>query len=80
MKDGARNTEAPGRQGAGYREVGCGTLSFYDAEGERLSTVTDEALGDALAAGRRPGHPAAPDQSPPPLPRATGPPLFRWAA
>jgi len=24
---------------AGYQEVGCGTLSFYDAEGDRLSTV-----------------------------------------
>jgi len=23
---------------AGYKEVGCGTLSFYDAEGERLAT------------------------------------------
>jgi hypothetical protein len=47
MKDGARaqkrqdakeqgkHTRGP----AGYQEVGCGTLSFYDAEGERLSTV-----------------------------------------
>jgi hypothetical protein len=47
MKDGARaqKREDAKEQGkhtcgpAGYQEVGCGTLSFYDAEGERLSTV-----------------------------------------
>ena len=47
MKDGARHakreaTFAEGKhtQGpAGYQEVGCATLSFYDAEGERLSTL-----------------------------------------
>ena len=47
MKDGARTQkrQEAKEQGkhtcgpAGYREVGCGTLSFYDAEGERLSTV-----------------------------------------
>ena len=47
MKDGARSakraaTLAAGKhtQGpAGYQEVGCATLSFYDAEGERLSTL-----------------------------------------
>jgi len=47
MKDGARkqkrqDAEAQGRNPcgpAGYQELGCGTLSFYDAEGERLSTV-----------------------------------------
>jgi hypothetical protein len=47
MKDGARkqkrqDAEAQGKHPcgpAGYQEVGCGTLSFYDAEGERLSTV-----------------------------------------
>ena len=53
---------------AGYQEVGCGTLSFYDAEGERLSTVRlarmpekhkatlKDALSQELAAvlGQRP--------------------------
>ena len=47
MKDGARSakreaTLAAGKrtQGpAGYQEVGCATLSFYDTEGERWSTV-----------------------------------------
>ncbi len=47
MKDGARTqkrqeTQEQGKHTcgpAGYQEVGCGTLSFYDAEGERLSTV-----------------------------------------
>ncbi|MGH8471079.1 MAG: hypothetical protein ACREVJ_01130 [Gammaproteobacteria bacterium] len=47
MKDGARTQkrQEAKEQGkhtcgpAGYQEVGCGTLSFYDAEGERLSTV-----------------------------------------
>jgi len=24
---------------AGYREVGCGTVSLYDGEGQRLSTI-----------------------------------------
>jgi hypothetical protein len=32
---GGRLTRGP----AGYREVGCGTLSFYDAEGEMLTAV-----------------------------------------
>ena len=47
MKDGARTQKRQDAQEqgkhacgpAGYQEVGCGTLSFYDAEGERLSTV-----------------------------------------
>jgi hypothetical protein len=47
MKDGARtqkrqDAKAQGKHTcgpAGYQEVGCGTLTFYDAEGERLSTV-----------------------------------------
>jgi hypothetical protein len=47
MKDGGRtqkrqDAKAQGKHTcgpAGYQEVGCGTLSFYDAEGERLSTV-----------------------------------------
>ena len=47
MKDGGRtqkrqHAKAQGKHTcgpAGYQEMGCGTLSFYDAEGERLSTV-----------------------------------------
>jgi hypothetical protein len=47
MRDGERQDKraraaAEGRPAsgpAGYQEVGCGTISFYDAEGERLSTV-----------------------------------------
>jgi hypothetical protein len=43
MRNGERAaepSETKKRSGgpAGYREVGCATLSFYDAEGERLST------------------------------------------
>jgi len=66
MKDGARQakreaTYARGkrRKGpAGYQEVGCATLSFYDAAGERLSTVrmarmpeTKKATVKAMLAG-----------------------------
>ena len=47
MKDGAREAKraeasAAGRRTkgpAGYQEVGCASLSFYDVEGERLDTV-----------------------------------------
>ncbi len=47
MKDGGRaqkrdEAKAQGKHTcgpAGHSEVGCGTLSFYDAEGDRLSTV-----------------------------------------
>lgn len=47
MKDGQRQAtrarqQAEGKRTrgpAGHREVGCGTLSFYDAQGERLKTV-----------------------------------------
>jgi hypothetical protein len=47
MKDGERQAKreqarAEGKETrgpAGYQEVGCATLSFYDAEGERLKTV-----------------------------------------
>ena len=47
MKDGgrARKRDEAKAQGkhtcgpAGHSEVGCGTLSFYDADGDRLSTV-----------------------------------------
>lgn len=47
MRDGQREPKraravAEGKMAcgpAGFQEVGCGTVSFYDAEGERLSTV-----------------------------------------
>jgi len=47
MKDGARvakraEARAVGRRTkgpAGYQEAGCGSVSFYDAEGERLDTL-----------------------------------------
>lgn len=47
MKDGeraakrmhAQNNGRRPRGPAGYQEVGCGTLSFHDADGERLSTI-----------------------------------------
>lgn len=47
MKDGQRQAkracaQAAGRATkgpAGYREVGCGTVSLYDSDGQRLSTV-----------------------------------------
>ena len=47
MRDGARQAKralarAAGRATkgpAGYREVGCGTVSYYDVDGERLGTV-----------------------------------------
>ena len=47
MKDGKRQAKraaarAEGRRTkgpAGYREAGCGTVSFYDCEGERLGTL-----------------------------------------
>lgn len=47
MKDGQREarreqSRSQGKQTrgpAGFREVGCGTLSHYDSEGERLSTL-----------------------------------------
>jgi len=46
MRDGDRQTKRertaaagrPTKGPAGYKEVGCGTVSFYDAEGERLAT------------------------------------------
>ncbi len=47
MKDGERRAKRMHAQGsgkrqrgpAGYQEVGCGTLSFHDSEGKRLSTI-----------------------------------------
>lgn len=58
MKDGARSAKrAATFQGgkrtkgpAGYQEVGCGTLSFYDAHGERLSTVRVARMPEAKKA------------------------------
>ena len=55
MKDGARSakraaTFAEGKHKngpAGYQEVGCATLSFYDAAGERLSTVRMARMPEA---------------------------------
>ena len=55
MKDGARTakrsaTAAAGRQTkgpAGHQEVGCGTVSFYDRDGERLSTLRCARMPEA---------------------------------
>ena len=37
-REAARSTGKRTKGPAGYQEVGCGTVSFYDAEGERLAT------------------------------------------
>jgi hypothetical protein len=58
MKDGERETKreqarAEGKETrgpAGYQEVGCATLSFYDAEGERLKTVRFARMPEAKKA------------------------------
>ena len=58
MKDGKRQakraaTRAAGRPTkgpAGYREVGCGTLSCYDSAGERLSTLRCARMPEAKKA------------------------------
>jgi hypothetical protein len=58
MKDGEREAKreqarAEGKQTrgpAGYQEVGCATLSFYDAEGERLKTVRFARMPEAKKA------------------------------
>ena len=55
MKDGAREAKraqarAAGRRTkgpAGYQEVGCASVSFYDAEGERLDTVRFARMPEA---------------------------------
>jgi hypothetical protein len=59
MKDGARaqkrdeaQAQAKRTRGpAGYSEVGCGTLSYYDAEGTRLSTVRMARMPERHKAG-----------------------------
>jgi hypothetical protein len=59
MKDGARahkrnDTKAQDKRTrgpAGYSEVGCGTLSYYDAAGNRLSTVRMARLPEKHKAG-----------------------------
>jgi len=73
MKDGDRlrtraRQRADGKRTkgpAGYREVGCGTLSFYDADGACLTTTDAgaeegdaevDALGGALSGARRPSQ------------------------
>ena len=58
MKDGAREAKraearAQGRRTkgpAGYQEVGCATLSFYDAAGERLDTLRFARMPESMKA------------------------------
>lgn len=58
MKDGERQAKRAQarvegketRGPAGYQEVGCATLSFYDADGERLSTVRFARMPEAKKA------------------------------
>jgi hypothetical protein len=58
MKDGEREAKraqarAEGKETrgpAGYREVGCATLSFYDAQGERLKTARFARMPEAKKA------------------------------
>ncbi len=40
--DGSKKAVSPGKQASGprrYREIGCGSVSLYNQEGERLQTV-----------------------------------------
>ena len=58
MKDGARSAKraearAAGRRTkgpAGYQEVGCASVSFYDSDGERLDTVRMARMPEAKKA------------------------------
>ena len=58
MKDGAREAKRartraagkPTKGPAGYREVGCATLSFYDRGGERLDTLRFARMPEAKKA------------------------------
>jgi len=55
MKDGAREAKRartraagkPTKGPAGYQEVGCATVSFYDREGERLDTLRFARMPEA---------------------------------
>jgi hypothetical protein len=55
MRDGDRQAKRsrPGKQPkgpAGHREVGCATVTFYDASGERLSTIRWARMPEAKKA------------------------------
>ena len=58
MQDGARQAKRararaagrPTKGPAGYREVGCGTVSFYDCAGQRLSTLRCARMPEAKKA------------------------------
>ena len=58
MKDGGREAKRartraagqPTKGPAGYREVGCATMSFYDRDGERLDTVRFARMPEAKKA------------------------------
>ena len=64
MKDGCRankreRSRTAGRRvkgPAGYQEAGCATLSFHDAEGERLKAALDACYGENDATGRAQFH------------------------
>ena len=58
MKDGQRQAKRAAAQAAGratkgpagYREVGCGTVSCYDGDGQRLSTLRIGRMPEAKKA------------------------------
>ena len=57
-REAARSTGKRTKGPAGYQEVGCGTVSFYDAEGERLAhRQSVDAVDNLLdAVGHRVSH------------------------